>query len=249
MPWLPARPRRLPPRGQGAARGRVAWAPGRRRTVTSGWRRAMTLNFDNYDVDIDVEATRRAHSRLPRTSEKCGCAGCRNFTLAIGDALGEGGRRLFASAGVEDPAKATESCVDLPHGDGTFLYGAWYHLCGRIRRRFEAVPDATSAEWGEARERRVGERAHQLRGRAQNHREGGRLRGRRHRPDGAVSGGGPVGPGRAQPLPGRVGADFRPPPSVRAVASSSASTASPTRTGRGPSRSGAGAGSPADGII
>ena len=108
----------------------------------------MTLNFDNYDVDIDVEATRRAHSRLPRTSEKCGCAGCRNFTLAIGDALGEGGRRLFASVGVEDPAKATESCVDLPHGDGTFLYGAWYHLCGRIRRRFEAVPDATSAEWG-----------------------------------------------------------------------------------------------------
>ena len=120
----------------------------------------MTLNFDNYDVDIDVEATRRAHSRLPRTSEKCGCAGCRNFTLAIGDVLGEGGRRLFASVGVEDPAKATESCVDLPHGDGTFLYGAWYHLCGRIRRRFEAVLDATSAEWGEARERRVGERAH-----------------------------------------------------------------------------------------
>ena len=120
----------------------------------------MTLNFDNYDVDIDVEVTRRVHSRLPRTSEKCGCAGCRNFTLAIGDALGEGGRRLFASVGVEDPAKATESCVDLPHGDGTFLYGAWYHLFGRIRRRFEAVPDATSAEWGEARERRVGERAH-----------------------------------------------------------------------------------------
>ena len=91
------------------------------------------------------------HSRLPRTSEKCGCAGCRNFTLAIGDALGEGGRRLFASVGVEDPAKATESCVDLPHGDGTFLYGAWYHLCGRIRRRVEAVPDVTAAEWGEAR--------------------------------------------------------------------------------------------------
>ena len=172
----------------------------------------MTLNFDNYDVDIDVEATRRAHSRLPRTSEKCGCAGCRNFTLAIGDVLGEGGRRLFASVGVEDPAKATESCVDLPYGDGTFLYGAWYHLFGRVRRRFEAVPDATSAEWGEARERRVGERAHQLRGWAQNHREGGRLRGCRHRPDGAVSGGGPVGPGRAQPLPGRVGADFWPPP-------------------------------------
>ena len=120
----------------------------------------MTLDFKNFSVEIDAEATRQAYEGLPRTGEKCGCVGCRNFTLAIGDALGEGGRRLFASAGVEDPAKATESCVDLPHGDGTFLYGAWYHLCGRIRRRFEAVPDATSAEWGEARERRVGERAH-----------------------------------------------------------------------------------------
>ena len=120
----------------------------------------MTLDFENFSVEIDAEATRRAYESLPRTGEKCGCVGCRNFTLAMGDALGEGGRRLFASAGVEDPAKATESCVDLPHGDGTFLYGAWYHLCGRIRRRFEAVPDATSAEWGEARERRVGERAH-----------------------------------------------------------------------------------------
>lgn len=66
----------------------------------------MALNFDNYDVDIDVEATRRAHSRLPRTSEKCGCAGCRNFTLAIGDALGEGGRRFFTSVGIDDPAQA-----------------------------------------------------------------------------------------------------------------------------------------------
>ncbi|AKT49428.1 hypothetical protein ADJ70_11500 [Olsenella sp. oral taxon 807] len=120
----------------------------------------MTLNFDNYDVDIDVEATRRAHSRLPRTSEKCGCAGCRNFTLAIGDALGEGGRRFLASVGIDDLAKATESYVNFVQRDGTLCYGGWCHLCGRIRRRFEAVPDATSAEWGEARERRVGERAH-----------------------------------------------------------------------------------------
>ena len=120
----------------------------------------MTLDFKNFSVEIDAEATRRAYEGVHRVDEGCDCAGCRNFTLAIGDALGEGGRRLFTSVGVEDPAKATESCVDLPHGDGTFLYGAWYHLCGRIRRRFEAVPDATSAEWGEARERRVGERAH-----------------------------------------------------------------------------------------
>ena len=118
----------------------------------------MTLNFDNYDVDIDVEATRRAHSRLPRTSEKCGCAGCRNFTLAIGDVLGEGGRRFFTSVGIDDPAKATESYVNFVQRDGTLCYGGWCHLCGRIRRRVEAVPDVTAAEWGEASVLHVGSR-------------------------------------------------------------------------------------------
>ena len=118
----------------------------------------MTLNFDNYDVDIDVEATRKAHSRLPRTSEKCGCAGCRNFTLAIGDALGEGGRRFFTSVGIDDPAKATESYVNFAQKDETLCYGGWYHLCGRIERRVEAVPDVTAAEWGEASVLHVGSR-------------------------------------------------------------------------------------------
>ena len=88
----------------------------------------MMLDFENFSVEIDAEAIRQAYEGVHRVGEGCDCAGCRNFTLAIGDALGEGGRRLFASVGVEDPAKAIESCVDLPHGDGTFLYGAWYHF-------------------------------------------------------------------------------------------------------------------------
>ena len=119
----------------------------------------MTLNFDNYDVDIDVEATRKAHSRLPRTSEKCGCAGCRNFTLAIGDALGEGGRRFFTSVGIDDPAKATESYVNFAQRDETLCYGGRYHLCGRIERRAETVPDVTAPEWGKDVERDVGDNA------------------------------------------------------------------------------------------
>ena len=119
----------------------------------------MRLDFKSYSVEIDAEATRRAYEVLPRTDEACTCSGCRNFSLAIGDALGEGGRRFFEELGV-DPAKPTEACVDdaLGGADGTFLYGAWYHLCGRIRRRFEAVPDATSAEWGEASVLHVGSR-------------------------------------------------------------------------------------------
>ena len=119
----------------------------------------MTLDFKNFSVEIDAEATRRAYEVLPRTDEGCSCDGCQNFPLAIGKALSEEGRRLFESMGV-DPAKATEAYVNCARDEGTIFYGAWYHLFGRIRRRFEAVPDATSAEWGEARERRVGERAH-----------------------------------------------------------------------------------------
>ena len=120
----------------------------------------MTLDFENFSVEIDAEATRRAYEGVHRVDEGCDCAGCRNFTLAIGDGLGEGGRRFLASVGIDDPVKAIESCVDLPHGDGTFLYGAWYHLFGRIERRAETVPDVTAAVWGRDRERWIGDNAH-----------------------------------------------------------------------------------------
>ena len=83
----------------------------------------MRLDFKNFSVEIDAEATRRAYESLPRTGEKCGCAGCRNFTLAIGDALGEGGRRFFTSVGIDDPAKATESYVNFAQKDETLCYG------------------------------------------------------------------------------------------------------------------------------
>ena len=110
----------------------------------------MRLDFKNFSVEIDAEATRRAYEGLPRTDERCSCAGCQNFPLAIGKALSEEGRRLCASMGV-DPAKATEAYVNFACDEGTIFYGAWYHLCGRIERRVEAVPDVTAAEWGEAR--------------------------------------------------------------------------------------------------
>ena len=110
----------------------------------------MRLDFKNFSVEIDAEATRRAYEGLRRTDEKCRCDGCQNFPLAIGKALSEEGRRLFASMGV-DPAKATEAYVNLARDEGTIFYGAWYHLFGRIERRVETVPDVTAPEWGEAR--------------------------------------------------------------------------------------------------
>ena len=118
----------------------------------------MTLDFENFSVEIDAEATRRAYEGVHRVDEGCDCAGCRNFTLAIGDGLGEGGRRFLASGGIDDLAKATESYVNFVQRDGTLCYGGWCHLFGRIRRRFEAVPDATATEWGEASVLHVGSR-------------------------------------------------------------------------------------------
>ena len=35
----------------------------------------MRLDFKNFSVEIDAEATCRAHSRLPRIREKHGCVG------------------------------------------------------------------------------------------------------------------------------------------------------------------------------
>ena len=118
----------------------------------------MRLDFKNFSVEIDAEATRRAYEGLSRTDEGCRCAGCQNFPLAIGEALGEEGRRLFGSMGV-DPAKATEAYVNCARDEGTIFYGAWYHLFGRIERRVETVPDVTAAEWGRDIERDVGDNA------------------------------------------------------------------------------------------
>ena len=118
----------------------------------------MRLDFKNFSVEIDAEATRKAYEGLPRTDERCSCDGCQNFPLAIGKALSEEGRRLFESMGV-DPAKATEAYVNLARDEGTIYYGAWYHLFGRIERRVETVPDVTAAEWGRDIERDVGDNA------------------------------------------------------------------------------------------
>ena len=118
----------------------------------------MTLDFENFSVEIDAEATRQAYEGLPRTDERCSCDGCQNFPLAIGKALSEEGRRLFGSMGV-DPAKATEAYVNLARDEGTIFYGAWYHLFGRIERKVETVPDVTAAEWGRDIERDVGDNA------------------------------------------------------------------------------------------
>ena len=118
----------------------------------------MRLDFKNFSVEIDAEATRRAYEGLPRTDERCSCDGCQNFPLAIGKALSEEGRRLFESMGV-DPAMATEAYVNLARDEGTIFYGAWYHLFGRIERRVETVPDVTAPEWGKDVERDVGDNA------------------------------------------------------------------------------------------
>ena len=118
----------------------------------------MRLDFKNFSVEIDAEATRKAYEGLPRTDERCSCDGCQNFPLAIGKALSEEGRRLFESMGV-DPAKATEAYVNLARDEGTIFYGAWYHLFGRIERRVETVPDVTAPEWGKDVERDVGDNA------------------------------------------------------------------------------------------
>ena len=118
----------------------------------------MRLDFKNFSVEIDAEATRRAYEGLRRTDERCSCDGCQNFPLAIGKALSEEGRRLFESMGV-DPAKATEAYVNLARDERTIFYGAWYHLFGRIERKAETVPDVTAPEWGKDVERDVGDNA------------------------------------------------------------------------------------------
>ena len=79
----------------------------------------MRLDFKSYSVEIDAEATRRAYEALPRTDEACTCSGCRNFSLAIGDALGEGdagSSRGWASIPRSPPRLAWTTLWGAPTG-------------------------------------------------------------------------------------------------------------------------------------
>ena len=94
----------------------------------------MIFTFGNTVLDVDVEKTRDYYeSALARTpGKKCSCAGCQNFDSAILRAP-EAVQVFLRSLGI-DPQKPCEvfGLAGEPEGDGTYLYGGWYHAVGSV---------------------------------------------------------------------------------------------------------------------
>ena len=43
----------------------------------------LVFEFNQYTIDVNVEATKNAYSKLPIVSESCSCQGCENYMAAI----------------------------------------------------------------------------------------------------------------------------------------------------------------------
>lgn len=60
----------------------------------------MRLNIDQWEIDVDVEATRAYYASAPGLLVPCDCSGCRNFHRAVPH-LPQEARALLESLGVD----------------------------------------------------------------------------------------------------------------------------------------------------
>ena len=91
----------------------------------------MRMKISQWVIDVDVEATRAFYADAPELPVPCDCAGCRNFHRAIGR-MPLGAAAMLCAMGA-DPVNPAEQWVYGPQDGGrTLLYGAFWHLRGRI---------------------------------------------------------------------------------------------------------------------
>jgi hypothetical protein len=99
----------------------------------------MILDAGRWRLECDPGLTATGYASLPIGSN-CDCAGCRNFTAAMGHAFPEAFRAIAQQLGVElsKPAELT------PNGrepSGLHVVGGWFHLVGRILDGADAWTD------------------------------------------------------------------------------------------------------------
>ena len=99
----------------------------------------MTVTFDGWVVEVDVEATRRAYAQTKAGyARSCSCLNCRNFVAARdrnlvfpADALA-----LFERMGIDSSCEAevfiAGSLDDTPGTMATYRYSGWFNLVGAL---------------------------------------------------------------------------------------------------------------------
>lgn len=88
------------------------------------------IKVGRYLIEIDVNQTKSFYEKHHFITEDCCCAYCTYYTLAC-DEFSPEIKNLFNLLGI-DPRKEGEISEYMVNEDGTHLYGAFYHIVGKI---------------------------------------------------------------------------------------------------------------------
>jgi hypothetical protein len=101
--------------------------------------------YGPWEIEVDVDRTKEFYDKYHLITEDCECIYCANYVLAC-DNFPQDIKGLFGSLGI-DPRKEGEISQYTENNDGTHLYGAFYHIVGRIIRGPELwVPTQKGSE-------------------------------------------------------------------------------------------------------
>ncbi len=110
----------------------------------------MLYKFGEYEVDIDVERTKRFYQEsVHELTEGCDCSGCRNFRKAYEQTPHEV-KSFFAKLGVDILQAPDMSVYNGSCEKKTLFYNGFVHLCGIILKdgaeRSTVAPDCVRIE-------------------------------------------------------------------------------------------------------
>lgn len=98
----------------------------------------MQINFHDWVLECDVEATREAYSIVEKGSaDSCSCNYCKNFVALRDEVFQEGIAELLETLGVDykKDAETYEATLEK----NKHCYALWFHSIGRIIKKGEPV--------------------------------------------------------------------------------------------------------------
>lgn len=88
------------------------------------------ITIGKWNLEVDVEKTKKFYQTYPQITEGCNCLYCKNFVVAVAH-LPQPVMDFFEQLGI-DPTKEGEVSGYCENDDGTHLYGVFYHIVGRL---------------------------------------------------------------------------------------------------------------------
>lgn len=88
------------------------------------------IKIGRYVLEIDINQTKQFYENHHLITEDCDCDYCTNYIVAC-DTFSPEVKHLFDLLGI-DPRKEGEVFEYMVNQDGTHLYGAFYHIVGKI---------------------------------------------------------------------------------------------------------------------